>query len=134
MGRNCCLYPTGADPFMPEPDLVTIGDGCVIDCASLICHLNTRGNFELQKITVEDHCTLRTRSRLQQGVVMERGSMLLEKSLAMTGEVIDSRSVWQGGPASSWFRYKDEDVMATYKPPAEVEMKDMLSDLPRVKA
>ena len=27
IGQNVCLYPTGADPPMPEPDLVTIGDG-----------------------------------------------------------------------------------------------------------
>eukprot|EP00977_Amphora_coffeiformis_P011081 scaffold2655_cov179-Amphora_coffeaeformis.AAC.14 len=117
IGQNCCLYPSGADPFMPEPDLVSIGDNCVIDCASLVCHLNTRGNFELQRIVVENNCTLRTRSRVQQGVVMEQGSQLLEKSLAMTGEVIESRSVWQGGPASSWFHYKDQDLLDTYKAP-----------------
>jgi len=147
---DCCLYPSGADPFMPEPDLVTLGDYCVVDCASIVCHLNTRGNFELQRITVEDRyvqakkripagssilrctyssfrllfssrsrCTLRTRSRLQQGVVMETGSQLLEKSLAMTGEIIDARSVWQGGPATQWFRYKDEDLIGTYKPPSK---------------
>jgi len=113
---------------MPEPDLVTLGDYCVVDCASIVCHLNTRGNFELQRITVEDRCTLRTRSRIQQGVVMESGSQLLEKSLAMTGEIIDSRSVWQGGPATQWFRYKDQDLIGTYKAPSkdtstrEVEM------------
>lgn len=125
VGKDCCLYPSGADPFMPEPELVTLGDYCVVDCASIVCHLNTRGNFELQKIVVEDRCTLRTRSRIQQGVHMETGSQILEKSLAMTGEIIDARSVWQGGPASMWFRYKDEDV-ADYKPPKaanlEVEM------------
>lgn len=64
--------------------------------------------------------------------VLARGSQLLEKSLAMTGEIIDARSVCQGCPASPWFRYKDEDVLTdTYKPPGaatvgsdkEVEMK-----------
>ena len=105
----------GADPFMPEPDMVTIGDRCVVDCASIVCHLNTRGNFELAPITIEHDCTLRTRSRLQQGIHMEEGSQLLEKSLAMTGEVIDRRSIWQGCPATLWFRYVDVD--ATYSPP-----------------
>lgn len=122
VGKDCCLYPSGADPFMPEPDLCRFGSGCVIDCASIVCHLNTRGNFELQRIVVEDKCTLRTRSRIQQGVVMETGSQLLEKSLAMTGEVIDSRSVWQGGPASLWFRYKDADLVSSYKPPKAPEL------------
>jgi acetyltransferase-like isoleucine patch superfamily enzyme len=110
IGHDCCLYPVGADPFMPEPDLVKIGDRCVIDCASIVCHLNTRGNFDLTKIVMENGCTLRTRSRLQQGVYMETGSMLLEKSLAMTGEVIEAYSVWQGGPASLWFNYPDQSV------------------------
>ena len=36
---------------------------------------------------------------------MESGSMLLEKSLAMTGEVIEADSVWQGAPASLLFTY-----------------------------
>jgi hypothetical protein len=105
IGKDCCLYPSGADPFMPEPDLVQMGDRCVVDCASIVCHLNTRGNFELIKIIMEDECTLRTRSRIQQGVYMEHGSQLLEKSLALTGEVIEADSVWQGGPASFWFAY-----------------------------
>lgn len=104
IGKNCCLYPSGADPFMPEPDLVSMGDGCVVDCASIVCHLNTRGNFELKKIVIENNCTLRKASRVQQGVYMEEGAQLLEKSLAMTGEVIESYSVWQGCPASWWFQ------------------------------
>jgi carbonic anhydrase/acetyltransferase-like protein (isoleucine patch superfamily) len=95
---------------MPEPDLVTMGDRCVVDCASIVCHLNTRGNFELARITLENECTLRTRSRLQQGCYMEHGSQLLEKSLAMTGEVIEANSVWQGGPASWWFQYSQRSL------------------------
>lgn len=95
---------------MPEPDLVKMGDRCVVDCASIVCHLNTRGNFELQEIVMENDCTLRTRSRIQQGVYMERGSQLLEKSLALTGEIIESHSVWQGGPASWWFKYSDKSI------------------------
>lgn len=110
IGRDCCLFPAGADPFMPEPDLVTMGDRCVVDCASIVCHLNTRGNFELARITLENECTLRTRSRLQQGCYMEHGSQLLEKSLAMTGEVIEANSVWQGGPASWWFQYSQRSL------------------------
>ena len=109
IGRNCCLYPAGADPFMPEPDLVVMGDNCVVDCASIVCHLNTRGNFELAKIVLENDCTLRSRSRVQQAVYMEKGSQLLEKSLALTGEVLEVYSVWQGSPASFWFKY-DRDL------------------------
>ena len=90
---------------MPEPDLVTIGDRVVVDIASIVAHLNTRGNFELVKIYIDDHATLRSRSRIQQGVHVCAGSMLLEKSLALTGEVIETDSVWQGAPASKVFEY-----------------------------
>lgn len=110
IGDDCCLYPTGGDPYMPEPDMVDIGDRCVIDCASVVCHLNTRGNFELKKIILENNVTLRTRSRIQQGVYMEQGSMLLEKSLVMTGEVIEADSVWQGAPASRLLSYDTSSI------------------------
>jgi hypothetical protein len=45
IGKDVCLYPNGGDPMMTEPDLVTIGDGASIDDASVIAHINTRGNF-----------------------------------------------------------------------------------------
>lgn len=32
--------------MMTEPDLVTIGDGAAIDNASLIAHINTKGQFK----------------------------------------------------------------------------------------
>ena len=106
IGKDCCLYPAGADPQMPEPDLVTFGDRCLVDVASIVSHLNTRGNFELVRIVIEDDVTLRTRSRIQQGVRMEAGSMLLEKTFALTGEVIDADSVWQGAPARPLYLYE----------------------------
>lgn len=109
IGKDCCLYPAGGDPFMPEPDLVSMGDRCVIDIASIVAHLNTRGNFELVKIRMDNQVTLRTRSRLQQGVHCEAGSMLLEKSLALTGEIIEADSVWQGAPASRVVNYEPNE-------------------------
>lgn len=109
VGKDCCLYPAGGDPFMPEPDLVEIGDRCVIDIASIVAHLNTRGNFELVKIKLDSHATLRSRSRVQQGVHCEAGSMLLEKSLALTGEIIEANSVWQGSPADCVHEYQDSE-------------------------
>lgn len=112
IGKDCCLYPAGGDPFMPEPDLVTIGDHVVIDIASLVAHLNTRGNFELVRIKLDNHVTVRTRSRLQQGVHCESGCMLMEKSLALTGEIIEANSVWQGAPASRVFEYEGVDEIS----------------------
>ncbi|CAJ1963092.1 unnamed protein product [Cylindrotheca closterium] len=108
VGRNCCLYPAGGDPYMPEPDLVCIGDYVAVDMASIVCHLNTKGNFELVPIRLESNTTLRARSRVQQGVHMETDTMILEKSLALTGEVIESQSIWQGSPAESIAEYDEQ--------------------------
>ena len=110
IGNDCCLYPAGFEPLMPEPDLVEMGDHCVIDCASVVCHLNTRGNFELAKIVLQNNVTLRTGARIQQAVVMETGSMLLEKSLALTGEVIEADSVWLGAPAARLLSYDTSSI------------------------
>jgi hypothetical protein len=68
---------------MPEPDFVKMGDRCVVDCASMSV-ISTCVETLNSKIVMEKDCTLRTRSRNQQGVYMEQGSQLLEKSLAMT--------------------------------------------------
>lgn len=113
IGTDCCLYPTGGEPFMIEPDMVSMGDRCVIDNGKLICHLNTRGNFELSRIRLGDNVTLRTECRIQQGVVIEEGSMLLEKSLAMTGEEIEPESVWLGSPATRLFAYDAASSIGT---------------------
>jgi hypothetical protein len=95
--------------------------------------LNTRGIFELAKIVIEHHVTLRSSSSIQEGVVVEAGAMLLEKSLAMTvghyvmplclvqtlrrlyekaaiyrmppAEIIDADSVWQDALAARLFTY-----------------------------
>ena len=55
---------------MPEPDLIQMGDHLVINSALVVCHLNTRGNFELAKIVLQNNVTLLTGARLQQAVVM----------------------------------------------------------------
>ncbi|KAL7565853.1 hypothetical protein ACA910_007411 [Epithemia clementina (nom. ined.)] len=105
VGANCCLYPSRSEIILPEPDLVDIGDRVVLDNAHVVTHLNTRGNFELKKIILESQVTLRNQSRTQQGVCMETGSMLLEKALVLTGEVVEADSTWIGAPASRWTSY-----------------------------
>jgi hypothetical protein len=45
---------------------------------------------------------------------MEQRSQLLEKSLVMTGEVIEANSVWQGGPVPFWFQHAEESTSLPY--------------------
>ena len=102
IGKNVCLYPNGGDPMMTEPDLVTLGDGVSVDEASIICHINTRGNFALNPLFVGSQCVLRSHSRLLSGAVMEENSMMLEHTLVMSGEAVDMSTSWQGWPAKSF--------------------------------
>lgn len=89
---------------------VGMGDHWVINSASVVCHLNTRENFELAKIVLQNNVTLRTGARLQQAAVMETDSMLLEKSLAMTWEEIEADSVWLGAPAARLLSYDTSSI------------------------
>eukprot|EP00960_Hanusia_phi_P006958 197929-Hanusia_phi.AAC.12 len=98
IGRNVCLYPTGADPMMTEPELVAIGHGAAVDSASLIAHINSRGHFTLNQVMVGPGATLRSNSRLLSGAAMMPYSTLLEHTLIMGGDVVDEGKTMQGWP------------------------------------
>jgi hypothetical protein len=53
----------------------------------------------LSTITVGDNCVLKVNSRLISGSSMEDHSILLEHTLVLAGETVDSGSVWQGWPS-----------------------------------
>lgn len=100
IGENVCLYPNGGDPMMTEPDLVTLGDHCGVDDASLIAHINTRGVFRLNPLEVGAGSVLKSMTRLLSGAAMEKNSMLLEHTLVLAGERVDQGVAWQGWPSS----------------------------------
>ncbi|KAI8337529.1 hypothetical protein BC941DRAFT_352853 [Chlamydoabsidia padenii] len=99
IGKRVCLYPKGGDPMMSEPDLVTLEDDVAVDNASMICHLNTLGQFSINPLRVGAGSVLRTGSRLAAGATMMEDCTMLEHTLIISGEVADRGSVWQGYPA-----------------------------------
>ncbi|KAF6254483.1 hypothetical protein COO60DRAFT_1642273 [Scenedesmus sp. NREL 46B-D3] len=101
IGRAVCLYPAGSDPMMNEPELVAIGDNACINHAFVVNHLNTKGDFTLQRIEIGPRTTLRAFSRLTAGSTVEEGAVMLEHTLAMPGETVDKCIAWQGWPVSS---------------------------------
>ena len=113
IGRRVCLYPTGADPPMVEPDLVVIEDGACVNFAHIICHTNTLGSFALNHIVIKSGATLSTESRIMGGVVIGSDSVLLEHTLAMVGDVVEPGDIWQGWPVRAIA--KAEDVAAAAK-------------------
>jgi len=101
IGKEVCLYPNGGDPMMTEPDLVTIGDYACVDDAALIAHINTKGVFSLNNVIVGNGCVLKSGSRLLSGTYMDAHSMLLEHTLILAGDSVDSMTVWQGWPSKT---------------------------------
>ncbi|KAI1878253.1 uncharacterized protein JN550_000435 [Neoarthrinium moseri] len=100
IGKDCALFVNGAPSLMfTEPDLLTMGDRVVVDDASLVGHINSRGTFDLNELHVGDRCVLRTGSRLLSGASMQNDSCLLEHTLVMGGDVVDERTTLQGWPA-----------------------------------
>ncbi|KAH8668558.1 hypothetical protein BX600DRAFT_538526 [Xylariales sp. PMI_506] len=100
IGKNCALFVNGQPSLMfTEPDLLTLGDRVVVDDASLVGHINTRGRFDLNELHVGNRCVLRTGSRLLSGASMMDGSCLMEHTLVMGGDVVDKNATLQGWPA-----------------------------------
>lgn len=100
VGDNCALFANGRPSLMfTEPDLITIGDRTVIDDASVVAHINTRGKFDLNRLEIGERCVMRSGSRLLSGAVMRDDSALLEHTLVMGGDVVEKGWTMQGWPA-----------------------------------
>ena len=103
IGKDCALFAGGLPSLMfTEPDLLTLGDRVSVDDASLVAHINTRGHFNLNPLSVGDRSVLRSGSRLLSGARMEKDSCLLEHTLVMAGDVADSGATYQGWPADAF--------------------------------
>ncbi|KAI1810370.1 acetyl-CoA synthetase-like protein [Poronia punctata] len=101
IGKDCALFVSGRPSLMfTEPDLLEMGDRVVVDDASLVGHINTRGKFDLNRLHVGDRCVLRSNSRLLSGARMENDSCLLENTLIMAGDIVGEGETMQGWPAS----------------------------------
>ncbi|KAI3340792.1 acetyl-CoA synthetase-like protein [Ustulina deusta] len=101
IGKDCALFVSGRPSLLfTEPDLLEMGDRVVVDDASLVGHINTRGKFDLNRLFVGDRCVLRTNSRLLSGARMEKDSCLLENTLVMAGDIVEQGETMQGWPAS----------------------------------
>jgi carbonic anhydrase/acetyltransferase-like protein (isoleucine patch superfamily) len=119
IGRDCSIFPGGFCGLMTEPDLVELGDNVNLDDCSVVAHINSRGNFALNRLKIgsgcvcrcrvyfetctdwlgDCRCALRTGSRLLSGASMEDSSMLLEHTLLSSGETAEAGSVYAGWPA-----------------------------------
>ncbi|KAL7785241.1 hypothetical protein V8C37DRAFT_322844 [Trichoderma ceciliae] len=103
IGKDCALFANGSPSLMfTEPDLLTLGDRVAIDDASVVAHINTRGKFDLNRLSIGDRCVMRTGSRLLSGATMNNNSCLLEHTLIMGGDVVEENWTMQGWPAERY--------------------------------
>ncbi|KAJ5835673.1 AMP-dependent synthetase/ligase [Penicillium robsamsonii] len=103
IGKDCAIHANGSPSiFFTEPDLVTLGNRVAVDDASLVCHLNSRGGFELHTLNVGDRSILRAGSRLMSGASMGQDACLLEHTLVLSGDHVENRDTLQGWPAEGF--------------------------------
>jgi acetyltransferase-like isoleucine patch superfamily enzyme len=103
IGADCALFAGGELSLsFTEPDLLTLGDRVAVDDASLVGHINSRGNFNLNPLAIGDRSVLRTGSRLLSGATMGKDACLLEHTLVMAGDEVEDGATCQGWPADSF--------------------------------
>ncbi|CAG8426467.1 unnamed protein product [Penicillium salamii] len=103
IGKDCAIHANGTpNVFFTEPDLLTLGDRVAVDDASLVCHLNSRGGFELHTLSVGDRSILRAGSRLMSGASMGKDACLLEHTLVLSGDHVEDGDTLQGWPAEGF--------------------------------
>ena len=52
IGKDCAVFAGGRVGLMTEPDLVELGDHVALDDCSVVAHINSRGNFSLNKLNI----------------------------------------------------------------------------------
>ncbi|KAI0334381.1 acetyl-CoA synthetase-like protein [Cubamyces sp. BRFM 1775] len=99
IGKDCAIFAGGRIGLMTEPDLVELGDRVALDDCSVVAHINSRGQFSLNRLKIGSLSAMRSGSRLLSGACMEDSSMLLEHTLLTSGEIAESGGVYSGWPA-----------------------------------
>jgi len=52
VGENCSMGASGHTVLMTEPDLVELGNNVSLDDCSVVAHINSRGNFALNRLQI----------------------------------------------------------------------------------
>ncbi len=85
---------------IPERTLVTIGDHCALNLASMVqAHSQEDGAFKSDHITVGSGCTVGVGALVHYGVTMGDGAVLAADSFLMKGEQVPPHAHWGGNPA-----------------------------------
>jgi acetyltransferase-like isoleucine patch superfamily enzyme len=95
VGKSC--YITTDSP--QEPDLLVLGDNCIIDHCDVVGHHFDGHAFRLEKIHVGNDCSVGYHSVLLPNSRLMDNVSLLPLTVALVGEEFPSNTVWRGSLA-----------------------------------
>ena len=80
-------------------DLVTIGDGCSVNCQANVSAVSIEGNYlKLRKVTLGQSVTLGVRAMVQPDVHLDDHCKIAALSLVPSATHVPSRQIWAGAP------------------------------------
>jgi non-ribosomal peptide synthetase-like protein len=89
--------------WLPESDLVTLGDGAAVGRGTVLqTHLFHDRVMSLDGVELEAGATVGPHSVVLPAARLGRAAVAGPASLVMRGEVLPAGSRWQGNPVSPW--------------------------------
>lgn len=89
--------------WLPEPDLVTLGDGATVNRGCVVqTHLFHDRIMSMDTVTIDDGGTLGPHSIVLPGATIGAHATIGPASLVMRGESVPRGSRWSGNPIGPW--------------------------------
>lgn len=89
--------------WLPEPDLVTLGDGATVNRGCVVqTHLFHDRIMSMDQVTIEQGATLGPHSIALPGSTLGAHATIGPASLVMRGETVPVGSRWSGNPIGPW--------------------------------
>lgn len=96
--------------WLPEPDLVRLGDGATVNAGSVVqTHLFHDRLFGTDRVVLERGATLGPNSVILPAATLGRHATVGPVSLVMRGESVPDRTTWIGNPIGPWVEGRVED-------------------------
>lgn len=99
--------------WLPEPDLVTLGDGATVNRGCVVqTHLFHDRVMSIDTVTLEDGATLGPHSVILPAATIGSDATVGPASLVMRGETVPVGSRWSGNPIGPWRAVKVRSYQA----------------------
>ncbi|WP_262492155.1 Pls/PosA family non-ribosomal peptide synthetase [Microbacterium sp. ANT_H45B] len=100
--------------WLPEPDLVTLGDGATVNRGCVVqTHLFHDRVMSIDAVTLENGATLGPHSVILPAATIGADATVGPASLVMRGEFVPVGSRWSGNPIGPWRAVKVRSYQAT---------------------